>query len=489
MDAGTRASRAARGRAGRCALAVGVALGLGFVGGCSRGGGEGEPEKHGSDTSSVTAPMLADRPTRVIPFAEGCVTAECHPGVKSFPAVHEPVRDGRCETCHAPDTGGHVYPARDDPASLCGACHTADVDHPVQHLALSDDECLACHDPHGSADKFLLREASVAATCFECHPAGRGRYAHEPYEEGECMACHEPHSSNARSLLLGGEGSLHCRECHLDVVAAMTSEVASHQSLQGECLACHGAHTTDFPHLLTNHSGDQCADCHDEIRELLDNALITHDVARDRTACAACHDPHSAPNEGMLHAEQSEVCLSCHDEAIRADDGRTIPGMTEAIRGSPVVHGPVAAGRCDACHSVHGANHARLLREIDPSVLVGPFDIENYALCFSCHDQALVLEARTTTATSFRDGDVNLHRAHLVQGTRGRGCADCHAVHGGDRPMLIADEVAYERSDWKMPMGFEVTEFGGSCSPGCHEPIAYDRRVTSMPELGGEGEE
>ncbi|MEZ6319362.1 MAG: cytochrome c3 family protein [Phycisphaerales bacterium] len=474
-------------RRGAFALALGAVVAVGSS--CSRGGGDGSG--NGGDPGGVSEPVVAaaERPTRVVTFQEGCMTPACHAGLRTTAAVHAPVFEGKCETCHAPDTGGHVFPARDDPASLCGACHTADVDHPVQHLALSDDECLACHDPHGSTDQFLMREKTVAATCYDCHPKERGSSVHEPYAKGECMACHEPHSSDARSLLLGGEGSLHCRECHLDVVAAMATENTNHLQLQGECLACHGSHATDYEHLLTNHSGDQCANCHEDIRKLLDNSLVTHEVARDRTACVVCHDPHSAPNDGMLHADQVDVCLSCHDKAIKADDGRTIPDMSEAIRHSPVVHGPVKAGECNACHSVHGANHARLLREIDPSVLVGPFDIKNYALCFSCHDQALVLEDRTTTATQFRNGDLNLHRAHLALGTRGRGCADCHTIHGGDRPRLIASEVAYERSDWKMPMGFEITSFGGRCSPGCHEPISYDRRVTSMPSVGGEGEE
>ena len=54
-------------------------------------------------------------------------------------------------------------------------------------------------------------------------------------------------------------------------------------------------------------------------------------------------------------------------------------------------------------------------------------------------------------------------------------CSTCHVIHGGSRPRLVADLVSFEGSDWKMPMGFTLTERGGNCAPGCHVPMSYDR--------------
>ncbi|MFG0283396.1 MAG: cytochrome c3 family protein, partial [Phycisphaerales bacterium JB039] len=159
-------------------------------------------------------------------------------------------------------------------------------------------------------------------------------------------------------------------------------------------------------------------------------------------------------------------------------------GEHGGIATAPVVHGAVRDGDCSACHSVHGGQHARLLRAVDPAVLTTPFDARNYALCFSCHDSDL---AREPNATLFRDGQVNLHQTHLRSGDTSGSCRDCHAVHAGNQPRLIADTVDYQDSGWVTPMGFVLTEDGGSCAPGCHEPLSYSRRAdpASPPQTGG----
>jgi predicted CXXCH cytochrome family protein len=179
--------------------------------------------------------------------------------------------------------------------------------------------------------------------------------------------------------------------------------------------------------------------------------------------------------------------MGCHDKELRAADGRTIPNMAAAVAGADLVHGPVAAGQCAACHSVHGSLHARLLKQVDPDMLSpgDGFDIRNYALCFACHDQNLA-SPDAPGATQFRDGDRNLHAQHL-RSERSHGCSDCHAVHTSRRPRLMADTVAYEGSAWNMPVAFVLEPEGGSCAPGCHEQIGYNRRVPQgrRPDMQG----
>lgn len=182
----------------------------------------------------------------------------------------------------------------------------------------------------------------------------------------------------------------------------------------------------------------------------------------------------------MLRDEHAPVCMNCHSQPVVAYDGRTIPDMATVVTGMSTAHGAVAAGNCAGCHSVHGGEHARLLKELNPAILVGSFDIRNYALCFSCHDQNLAL-ADVPEATAFRHGSVNLHRLHLQAGDRSRTCASCHAVHSSNHPRLIAETVAYDGSTWMMPMGFFLTPDGGGCAPGCHEPLQYSRSASSSP--------
>lgn len=106
-------------------------------------------------------------------------------------------------------------------------------------------------------------------------------------------------------------------------------------------------------------------------------------------------------------------------------------------------------------------------------MLVGPFEIGNYALCFACHDKAM---ADAPGATQFRDGDTNLHGVHLRAGERSAGCADCHAVHAGSAARLVVETIRYQGSQWETPMNFTITADGGRCAPGCHEPLSYSRR-------------
>lgn len=42
-------------------------------------------------------------------------------------------------------------------------------------------------------------------------------------------------------------------------------------------------------------------------------------------------------------------------------------------------------------------------------------------------------------------------------------------------PKHIRESVPY--GDWEIPIQFEKTSTGGGCTPGCHNPKAYDRNV------------
>ena len=89
---------------------------------------------------------------------------------------------------------------------------------------------------------------------------------------------------------------------------------------------------------------------------------------------------------------------------------------------------------------------------------------------------ALIVEAqRTTTATRFRDGDVNLHFVHVARETRGKSCQTCHDPHATSRPKLVRDDVAYGSHGWRLKIGFEPTDTGGGCAKTCHVVKRYTR--------------
>lgn len=84
-----------------------------------------------------------------------------------------------------------------------------------------------------------------------------------------------------------------------------------------------------------------------------------------------------------------------------------------------------------------------------------------------------------STATGFRDGNVNLHHVHV--GKR-RTCRFCHRTHAGPKDRLVPETVGYGRAGYELKIGFEKTEDGRACARTCHDPAAYARSM--RPEEG-----
>ncbi len=400
------------------------------------------------------------------------MTAECHSPSVATPVLHAPAANLACDVCHSEDAGGHRFPLRRPVAELCGGCHNTASLHPEMHNAVAGDSCLNCHRPHNSGERSLLIGSSVGQTCESCHAQDDGIVHHAPYEQRRCEACHEPHGSGSTDLLRGGTVTESCRTCHSSTVEHMERASHSHLKVEGACMGCHAPHAARERGMLVAPSRESCVSCHKEVGSAVAGATVSHDAVLKGEQCVRCHDPHASEHPGMLRASQADVCLACHDTPVTAADGRTIPSMS-ALRGSHGSHKVTGHDKCSNCHSVHGGNHARLLREVNDRVPLGAYDARNYALCFSCHDSRL---ADSPASTQFRDGDRNMHEVHLRVGDRSRGCASCHAVHADGEVRFIPKQVNFEGSGWSMPMAFTLTADGGRCGSGCHEPMEYSRR-------------
>jgi len=162
--------------------------------------------------------------------------------------------------------------------------------------------------------------------------------------------------------------------------------------------------------------------------------------------------------------------------------------MKKLIETGKSLHGAITQKGCVECHEIHGGGHRRLLTNEYPSEVYYPFRATTYALCFGCHDKALVNEARTMAATGFRNGEQNLHYVHVHDDKKGRTCKVCHDAHASSREKHIRDEVAYGKKGWKLPIRFEALATGGRCSAGCHAAYEYNRdRAVVYPALKLDG--
>ncbi|MCC6678514.1 MAG: hypothetical protein IT436_15370 [Phycisphaerales bacterium] len=423
-------------------------------------------------TGSTAAP-----PTGITP-REGCVTAECHPGVKQHRFVHGPVQVSGCDACHKlVEPERHRFEAATDRNRTCALCHVIEPKvGAIAHKPFAEGDCLSCHDPHGSSEPTMLRGERYGDSCKACHEqvSTAHRFQHGPVSAGACGACHEPHAST-RPHLLVAEGRDLCLKCHLSTGLEIESRHVVHGPALGDCLVCHDPHGTDNPAVLSADPVALCTACHESIARAMEGATTQHAAVTTQQSCLNCHAGHASDHARLLKKQDQALCFECHNKTITLKDGSKLQDMKKLIENGKSLHGAISQGSCVSCHDIHGGGHRRLLTNEYPSDIYYPFSENAYALCFSCHDRQMVMLSRTDTATGFRNGDNNLHYIHVVRDKKGRSCSVCHDAHATNRDRHIRDEVAYGPSGWKLPIRFETLQDGGTCGAGCHAPLQYNR--------------
>lgn len=430
-----------------------------------------QPEVLDSTGSTAPAPMQ-DIPR------EGCVTAECHPGVKQYPFLHGPLRVNGCEGCHdLVDPVEHKYEYLDTREAMCALCHIPEpTDDPFAHEPFAQGECLSCHDPHGGTGNRLLRGTRYVDTCSACHEDMTGAHdqVHGPASVGACGACHEPHTAHLPKLL-NAEGRDLCLKCHIRTGLEIEIQPVVHAPSLGDCRVCHDPHATDHEALLLQDTEALCTECHQDIANTTHNASVQHAAVTTDRGCLNCHSAHASDYAGLLRQDVKHLCFECHNEAVELPDGSHLINMQQLIESGTSLHGAITERSCVECHEIHGGGHRRLLVNEYPSDLYYPFAESAYALCFSCHDKQLVLLAKTDEATAFRNGDTNLHYLHVNRDTKGRSCRICHDAHAASREKHIRESVPFGPSGWKLPIAFVSLPDGGQCAAGCHQVFAYNR--------------
>jgi predicted CXXCH cytochrome family protein len=155
-----------------------------------------------------------------------------------------------------------------------------------------------------------------------------------------------------------------------------------------------------------------CYSCHNGLVKDSRRSQWTgrHHPASGAVQCGSCHSPHvRSPGLGpfMKYAPGNYAfCGSCHAGRRKGE-----PGEHPAV--------PDEKGKsqdCGACHVVHGAVGAGLIREVSAEALCGP-----------CHGENPSREGKGPGKTTHRIGG------------KGPACLDCHSVHKtpGGRGLLV----------------------------------------------------
>ena len=428
------------------------------------------PERAFSQSSAVA------RPTVSIPRG-GCVTADCHPGVKDMQFLHGPVAVDGCDACHEEVSAAeHTYRLRRTGKDLCGFCHQLELANEYVHQPVSDGECIQCHNSHGGQNRLMLRGGVGAESCRQCHEdVTKGLpEVHGPVAAGACTACHKAHSSPNAYLLVKPQAEL-CLECHVSTRKRLETARTVHGPVAVDCNACHLSHASEYKMILKQEPTTMCLECHTQIKSLIETATTKHDAVSTGQACMNCHDAHATDYAALLLDDMVEMCLNCHDREIPMGNGVKLMNMRPVLESGRSLHGPIAQRTCVPCHQIHGGSNFRLLVKSYPPEFYAPFAEESYALCFSCHERQLVLDERTDRLTNFRNGDHNMHYVHVNKTTKGRTCRACHETHASRKEKHVRDAVPFGTGGWMLPINFVKSDTGGTCAPGCHRAYGYDR--------------
>jgi predicted CXXCH cytochrome family protein len=303
--------------------------------------------------------------------------------------------------------------------------------------------------------------------------------AHSPYQDGDCSVCHKNKDPKDPGPILKRVNDL-CLDCHDDFAKIMARK-STHEPAKINCVSCHNPHNSREPHLLVRESGALCLNCHTAISNLVANAKVKHDALTTGHKCANCHNPHAANVEHLLTKLPYDLCAGCHgQDGVKDDEGKTLTNIKKLLAENPHQHGPVQDKDCSACHTPHGGDNFRLLTKEYPAKFYSPYEPKLYALCFDCHEESIVKDAKTTTLTKFRNGDQNLHYVHVNKDERGRTCRACHEVHASQQSHQIRDAVPYGNSGYMLKINFTQTPNGGSCARTCHVTKSYTNSVAPL---------
>ncbi len=442
------------------------------------------PPVQPSDKTPTTP--KAPRPTVEIQTA-GCVTEACHVAVKQFKRIHGPVNVNACDACHTLDSAEkHTFKLARDKDKLCGFCHQVDTgEAKVIHKPVQQGECLACHNPHGGADKAYFRGKTMGETCNTCHQSVTGgrKHVHGPVAAGACGACHQAHASELPKLLVK-QGRELCISCHQELDEKFAAMRFKHKPVEGDCLVCHDSHASDHASITRDEPLKLCTtSCHENVRKAATEAKYKHSAVTQENACANCHTPHGGDLAKLMKDKPVNICLKCHKQEVKDPQGKVIASVEQIADPKLNLHGPLREGSCGGCHNVHGSDISRLLAKPYSTEFYENFKLEKYDLCFTCHDKQLVLKPKTQGLTGFRNGDENLHFTHVNKDKRGRSCRACHSTHASTKPLHVRETVPY--GNWELPINFTKTDAGGSCSPGCHQKLGYDRDNPVDNQLSG----
>lgn len=376
-------------------------------------------------------------------------------------------------------------------------------------------QCTSCHDPHNNQfGMFLVKDNVASALCRDCHtpnqwataahatsPATWNGNAQNPWPHttgttvaaNACENCHRPHNAGIKPHLLNfPTEEQNCYSCHSGTVAARN--IASEFSKA----SVHPITQTSGVHQPTENAIDsprhvECADCHNP--HAARSAAATVPAATG--ALAGVRGVNSAGGVVQSLQNEYELCFRCHGDSANRGPARVTRQFVQTNTRqefNPVnvsFHPVVAAGKnssvpslispwstaglvyCGDCHNSdqgigaggagpngpHGSAYTPLLERQLLLTDNTPYNADNFALCFKCHNSTVVDSEQTT---SWKPHKKHIEEFHAA-------CTTCHDSHAATQPHLINFNTAYVQP-YNGVINYTSTGLNqGNCTLSCHD--------------------
>lgn len=315
-------------------------------------------------------------------FGDMCF--DCHPTLKQKiinEKAHDPVKEGKCISCHDPHTSKHKGLLNEGKEKICFTCHqdgeAGSFNKAFIHAPVKVGDCFACHDPHSSAHNKLLIKAEKDI-CFSCHTKKSlisEKGSHPLVKKGDCMICHDPHATDYEGLLKKKSGDLcsechkveeeqfttahagyligksncsSCHELHISNSTALLKIFVHSPMAKMECPACHNQANSENPLALKSVGTELCYTCHQNTKKDF-TKVHSHQIGNIDNSCLNCHNPHASNDKNLLYANIDKVCFKCHWDTQARMQAKRIKNRHPDI------------GKCSSCHMSHGSSNALFL--------------------------------------------------------------------------------------------------------------------------------
>ncbi|MED4227225.1 cytochrome c3 family protein [Neobacillus cucumis] len=243
--------------------------------------------------------------------------------------------------------------------------------------------------PHGSYNN----NVNNCTICHNTHEGGNTSLENKDLAQGYCMACHD---GTTGPKMVNFDSSIKSKH--------ETQKITNHDTKSGSCTACHNPHLTwseDNPNLLNDHY------VYDHKAEDTWEGNAVGKIDSNIQLCEACHGRFTYSYKSLAEESGGYNVLHYRQETT------AIGNITETQ------------------DSKNGTTK----------------HVDDYDLCFTCHNSEKQLKGGTTDILTYYTNQDSKHIMSALDGSKLNGqlpCSECHDTHASNNILLLKNKLGHE---------------------------------------------